>query len=65
MMKELLRVQMNARQVREACEQWVMARASPSSHGWTVAVESDLPDAMLVEVVFRTKRAPKPRKGAV
>ncbi len=66
MMKELLRVQMNRMQVMEACREWAADRASPptSSGEWTAAVENGLPDALMVEVVFRTKRAPKPRKGS-
>lgn len=65
-MKELLRVTMNAKQVREACERWATDRANfPAGGTWSVAVEAGIANDASVEVVFRKAResTKKPTKG--
>lgn len=63
MMKELLRVSMNAKQIREACEEWAAARATITADlHWSNAAEGVL-DEQMVSVVFRKTRAPKKKKA--
>lgn len=63
MMKELLRVSMNAKQIREACQQWAMTRATTEELVPAVSVEG-IPDDLHVDCVFSKQRAPKKKAAA-
>ena len=56
-MRELLRIEMSAAQVREACEQWARERASRDMPSVDVAVVGPNPGG--ATVVFTKKRAPR------
>jgi hypothetical protein len=54
MMKELVRVSMNAKQIREACEQF--ARDRIASNGEMAVSVIGIEDAVQADVVFTRKR---------
>jgi hypothetical protein len=64
-MKELLRVSMNERQVREACEQWARSRSHVDGAAANVLFpDAEHPALMRAEVIFTKKRERKAKNGA-
>lgn len=61
-MKELLRVAMSARQVREACEEWAWQRCGLNAESTSGAV-TGVADDCAVQVVFSKKRVRATTKG--
>ena len=59
MMKELLRVTLGARQVREACA--AFAAAHLANNGEMAAEIEGIADEVQVSVIFRKKRERQPR----
>lgn len=59
MAKELLTVTLNAKQVREACEEWAEGRTNMV--GENKCTVNGVPDDLAVTVVYSVKRA-SPRK---
>lgn len=61
-MKELLRITLNAKQIRAACEAWAFERTALSASDVTGAVEGIADDAA-VAVVFSKRRTPRKAKS--
>ena len=62
-MRELLRIEMNPAQVREACDQWARERASRDMPPADAAVILDAVGT--ATVIFRKRRAPRAKKSGL
>lgn len=62
-MKELLRVSLTAKQIREACAEWAEGRTNVADDGVGVKVHGIADDAT-VEIVYTKPRAPRKPKAS-